>query len=113
MIAIPIKEDDDNSNLSKKFGKAKYFALINNNKIEILKNDRGNGKAVANWLKSKNVNIVIASQVKEKSFNALKNYGISVYFTGSTKIKIQEALLKYADGDVPVLNKLNYLCHAF
>ena len=30
MIAIPVKSEEENSNLLEEFGKAEYFALINN-----------------------------------------------------------------------------------
>ena len=54
MIAIPVKINKENTAVSTLFGKAKYFAFIENNKIEIVKNEQSGGKAVANWLKSKN-----------------------------------------------------------
>jgi predicted Fe-Mo cluster-binding NifX family protein len=111
MIAIPIKSEEENSNLSEEFGKAKFFALINNNKIEILKNEQEDPEATANWLKDKNVNILISSHVKEKTFYSLKDNGIKVYFSEKNKIKIDEVLLKYADGELPILNKLSFLCH--
>ena len=59
MIAIPVKTNKENTAVSTLFGKAKYFALIENNKIEILKNEQMGGKAVANWLKSKNIEVLI------------------------------------------------------
>lgn len=111
MIAIPLNNEEENSGLSKKFGKAKYFAFINNNKIEILKNEQEDKKAVVSWLKDKNVNILIAFHVGEKTFQNLKDNGIKVYFSGTNKIKIDEVLLKYADGELPILNKLSFLCH--
>ena len=50
MIAIPVKSEEENSNLLEEFGKAEYFALINNNKIEILKNEQKDTQEIANWL---------------------------------------------------------------
>ena len=109
MIAIPVKSEEENSNLLEEFGKAEYFAFINNNKIEILKNEQKDTQEIANWLKDKNVNILISSALKENTFYTLKNNGIKVYCSQGNKIKIDEVLLKYADGELPILNKLSFL----
>ena len=104
MIAIPVKIKKENCSISTLFGKAEYFALINNNLIEIVKNEQTSGKAVANWLKSINVNILITSNMKEKSFEILLNHNIQVYFTKNKKTDINEILLQYADGELPILD---------
>ena len=57
MIAIPVKSEEENSNLLEEFGKAGYFALINNNKIEILKNEQKDTQEIANWLICHSLNI--------------------------------------------------------
>lgn len=75
MIAIPVKTNKENTAVSTLFGKAKYFAFIEINKIEILKNEQIGGKAVANWLKSKNVEVLITSHLGEKPFETLLNKG--------------------------------------
>jgi predicted Fe-Mo cluster-binding NifX family protein len=104
MIAIPVKIKKENCSISTLFGKAEYFALINNNLIEIVKNEQTSGKTVANWLKSINVNILITSNMKEKSFEILLNHNIQVYFTKNKKSDINEILLQYADGELPILD---------
>ena len=43
--------------LLEEFGKAEYFALINNNKIEILKNEQKDTQEIANWLICHSLNI--------------------------------------------------------
>lgn len=104
MIAIPIKIKKETCFLSTLFGKAKYFALINNNNVEIVKNEQTSGKAVADWLKSKNVNILITSHLREKPFESLLNHNIKTYFTRDKKIDINKILLQYADGELPILD---------
>ena len=78
MIAIPVKTNKENTAVSTLFGKAKYFAFIENNKIEILKNEQIGGKAVVNWLKSKNVDTLITSHMGEKPFETLLNNDLKV-----------------------------------
>ena len=49
---------------------------IENNKIEILKNEQIGGKAVANWLKSKNVEVLITqlSHIENHKFPIFKSF---------------------------------------
>ena len=108
MIAIPVKTNKENTAVSTLFGKAKYFAFIENNKIEIVKNEQSGGKAVANWLKSKNVDTLITSHMGEKPFSTLLQNNINVYFAGDERIEINDVLLKYADGDLPSLTLENF-----
>lgn len=108
MIAIPINTNEENSDVSTLFGKAEYFALINNNILEIVKNEQTDGKAVANWLKSKNVNILISPNMEEKPLSTLLDNNIEVYFAGNEKIEINNILLKFADGELPILNRNNF-----
>lgn len=107
MIAIPIKTNKLNSAISTLFGKAKYFALINNKGIEIIKNEQKNGQAVIDWLKSKNVDTLITSYLGKKEFLKLMN-NIRVYFAGDKTIEIDNLLLKYSEGDLHILNQRNY-----
>ena len=108
MIAIPVKTNKENTAVSTLFGKAKYFAFIENNKIEIVKNEQSGGKAVVNWLKSKNVDTLITSHMGEKPFSTLLQNNINVYFAGDERIEINDVLLKYADGELPSLTLENF-----
>ena len=108
MIAIPVKTNKENTAVSTLFGKAKYFAFISKGTIEIVKNEQSGGRAVANWLKSKNVNTLITSHMGEKPFSTLIENSIKVYFAGDERIEINEVLLKYADGDLPSLTLENF-----
>ena len=108
MIAIPVKTNKENTAVSTLFGKAKYFALISKGTIEIVKNEQLGGKAVANWLKSKNVDTLITSHMGEKPFSTLLQNNINVYFAGDERIEINDVLLKYADGELPSLSLENF-----
>lgn len=108
MIAIPVKTNKENTAVSTLFGKAKYFAFIQNNKIEILKNEQTGGRAVANWLKSKNVDTLITSHMGEKPFETLLNNDLKVYFAGDERIEIKDVMVKYADGELTLLTNENF-----
>ena len=69
------------------------------------------GKAVANWLKSKNIEVLITSHVGEKPFETLLNKGLKVYFAGDERIELKDVMIKYADGDLTLLTNENF--HTF
>lgn len=108
MIAIPVKTNKENTAVSTMFGKAKYFALISNDRVEIIRNEHAGGRAVATWLKSKNVDTLITSHMGDNPFSVLLEMEIKVYFAGNERIEINDVLLKYADGELPPLTLENF-----
>jgi len=108
MIAIPIKMAKEESAVAPLFGKAKYFAIANKGKIEILKNMCHGGNQVAMWLHSLGVKKLLVSHMGINPFHKLQNLQIDVYFAGEERIMLKEALLKYADGDLIRINEVNF-----
>ena len=108
MIAIPVKTNKENTAVSTMFGKAKYFALISNDKVEIFRNEKEGGRAVSSWLKEKNVDTIITSHIGTKPFSMVTDLGMKVYFAGTERIEMNDALLKYADGELPPLTLENF-----
>ena len=107
MIAIPVECEDENNSTSNEFVNAQYFAFIDLSKTEILKNDNKDEKEISNWLKSKNVDIVITPYIGENTFNFLKENEIKTYLE-KKKDEIYNTLLKYADGELPILDESYY-----
>ncbi|QOG11206.1 NifB/NifX family molybdenum-iron cluster-binding protein [Arcobacter sp. FWKO B] len=108
MIAIPVKIQKDDIVVAHSFGRAIYFAIANKGQIEIVKNNYHCGRSVAVWLKSLGVTDIIVSQLKKNPFEALQNIGIKVYYIGKKKVGFRNAILKFADGEVPILNQFSY-----
>jgi predicted Fe-Mo cluster-binding NifX family protein len=108
MIAIPVKTNKQNTAVSPLFGKAKYFALVQNGDIQIVKNEANGGRAVVSWLKSLGVTKLITSHMGQNPFNILQSSNIKVYFAGDERIELTDVLVKYADGDLVLLNSENY-----
>ncbi|MCG3655294.1 NifB/NifX family molybdenum-iron cluster-binding protein [Aliarcobacter butzleri] len=108
MIAIPVKTDKEDTAVSTLFGKAKYFALIDNNKINIVKNEQSGGKAVVKWLKNQNVDTLITSHIGERPFTLLSDLNIKTYFAGDKRVELKEVLLKYADGELAILDDYTF-----
>lgn len=108
MIAIPVKMNRANSAVSTLFGKAKYFAFIENGKIEILKNELSGGRAVVNWLNSKGVKVLITSHLGKNPFYSLLQYKIDVYFAEDERIIIDEVLNKFEQNELELINLENF-----
>jgi len=108
MIAIPIKMAKEDSAVSPLFGKAKYFALAKNGTIKIVKNEFKGGGAVVKWLNNLGVKKILTAHMGENPFSTLLDYGIDVYFVGGERLLVKDALLKYADGELPLLTKTNF-----
>ncbi|MDX9743142.1 MAG: NifB/NifX family molybdenum-iron cluster-binding protein [Arcobacteraceae bacterium] len=108
MIAIPIKMEKESSAVSPLFGKAKYFAIADKGKIEILKNVCQGGNQVAIWLHSLGVKKLLISHMGTNPFEKLTKFGIESYFVGEERILLKEALLAYADGDLMRVDKENF-----
>ena len=108
MIAIPLKMKKENSAVSPLFGKAKYFAIADKGKIEILENVCHGGNQVAMWLHSLGVKKLLVSHMGANPFETLTKLGIESYFVGEERILLKEALLAYADGDLMSVDKENF-----
>ena len=109
MIAMPIKTDSENSALAQLFGKAKFFALIDENaKITIQSNEVEGGMKVAQWFQKAGVTTLITNHLGEKPFAALQKAGIRVYFAGSERIEIAQALQKFNDRLLEEVSASNY-----
>ena len=67
-IAIPVKMNNQNSAIAPLFGKAKWFALIENGQITIEANKEEGGSAVIEWLHQINVDTIIMQDVDFTTF---------------------------------------------
>ena len=65
-------------------------------------------KKATNWLKSKNVDTLITSHMGEKPFSTLLQNNINVYFAGDERIELKDVMIKYADGELSLLNNENF-----
>lgn len=95
MIAVPIKMNKENSAVSTLFGKAKWFAFINDkNEIEIEQNQTQSGRKVVENLVKKGVTELIFQNMGGNPFMLLQKADINCYCTGSERILLKEALKK-------------------
>jgi len=70
MIAIPLKLNKENSAVAPLFGKAKWFAFVENGNITIEKNEAQGGSGVVKWLLGKGVKTLIMQKMSQPPTNA-------------------------------------------
>ena len=108
MIAIPLKTNKENSALAPLFGKAKWFAFVENENITIEKNEAQGGSGVVKWLLEKGVKTLIMQKMSQPPYQMIKEEGsISILYAGSDRIELPETLRRYEAGELVILDDTN------
>jgi len=76
MIALPIKKNDPDAALAPLFGKAKYFALSQDEAITLWKNSDQSGTAVVEHLLDAGIDTVLFVKMGANPFLMLRQAGI-------------------------------------
>jgi len=107
-IAIPVKMNKENPPLAPLFGKAKWFAFIRNNQIEITANPAHGGKAVVEWLVKEGVNIVIFQEMGLSPYEKIKDTGdMALFHAGYERILLADVLEKFQQNSLQMINDTN------
>ena len=108
MIAIPLKLNKENSAVAPLFGKAKWFAFVENANITIEKNEVQGGSGVVKWLLGKGVKTLIMQKMSQPPYQMIKEEGsITILYVGSDRIELPEALKRYESDELVILNDTN------
>ncbi|WP_297524757.1 NifB/NifX family molybdenum-iron cluster-binding protein [Sulfurovum sp.] len=109
MIAVPIKLNKENSAVAPLFGKAKWFAFISEDgEIIIEKNEASQGSAVVKWLLEKGVDVLLMQKMSEPPYEMIQREGsITVFYVGSDRIELAEAVKKYEDESLVIVDDSN------
>jgi len=108
MIGIPLKINRENSAVAPLFGKAKWFAFVENGNITIEKNEAQGGSGVVKWLLGKGVQTLIMQKMSQPPYQMIKEQGsITIYYVGSDRIELPEALKRYEANELVILNDTN------
>jgi predicted Fe-Mo cluster-binding NifX family protein len=104
-IAIPVKMNKENSAIAPLFGKAKWFAIIEDEKIMIEKNPAEGGRGVIEWLHQIHVDTIIIQEMGQSPYNMIQQLGgIKIYHAGFERMTLQEALEKFDQDALPLLD---------
>ena len=104
-IAIPVKVDREDPPVAPLFGKAKWFAIVDNGKITIKANPANGGREVVHWLASLGVDTLVIQEMGRNPFEALMQYEtIRLFHSGFERILVSDVLKKLEKQELTELN---------
>lgn len=108
MIAIPVKTDKTDSAIAPLFGKAKWFALIDENEtVSFWKNGLKSGREVVNHFIETGVSEVIFQDMGGNPFMLLDRAGIGCYHAGEGRVLFEEAAAAMQAGRLTRVTQAN------
>ena len=106
-LAIPVKMNKENSAIAPLFGKAKWFAIVKDGKIDIIPNNQSGGKAVIEWLWNMKVDAILIQEMGVTPYEKAKELGLMLYHTGFERILLNDVLEKFKNNDLEILDDTN------
>lgn len=104
-LVIPIKMNKEDSAVAPLFGKAKWFAFVEDGKVTIEKNPVQGGAAVIRWFAEQNVDAIVFQEMGETPYEIIKaEGGMKLYHAGYDRILLDELLRKYQEGELAELD---------
>ena len=105
-IAIPIKMNKENSAIAPLFGKAKWFAIVEDGNITIEQNLADGGQAVIDWLAEEHVDVIILQEMGMNPYRKVQAYGtMKLYHTGFERVLLGEVLEKFNNNELVLLDE--------
>jgi predicted Fe-Mo cluster-binding NifX family protein len=107
-LAIPVKMNRENPPVAPLFGKAKWFAIIDKDKINIIANNQSGGRAVVDLLYEMNINALLIQEMGIVPYERVKEYGnMAIYHTGFKRILLNDVLKKFENDELELLDDTN------
>lgn len=104
-IAIPVKTNRENPAVAPLFGKAKWFAFVEEGKATIEKSNASGGQAVIEWFSQAGVDTIIFQEMGVSPYEMVKAHGgIKLFHAGSERIILDEVLTKFDNNELPELD---------
>jgi predicted Fe-Mo cluster-binding NifX family protein len=108
-LAIPVKVNRDNPPVAPLFGKAKWFAIVENGKVaSIIPNKQLGGQAVIELLYEMKIDVILIQEMGINPYEKIKEYGTMVlYHTGFERILLNDVLEKFNNNELEILDDTN------
>lgn len=107
-IAIPVKMNRENPPLAPLFGKAKWFALIEDGHVNIVENPAHGGRAVIEWLANEGVDTIIFQEMGLSPYKRIKEIGtIDLFHAGYDRIVLDDVLRQVEEETLPIIDDSN------
>ncbi|MBU1642683.1 NifB/NifX family molybdenum-iron cluster-binding protein [bacterium] len=95
MTAIPVKTDKEESAVAPLFGKAKWFALIDDEgAISFWHNELKSGREVVNHFQAVGITRVVFQDMGGNPFMLLSRAGIGCYYSGEGRVLLKDAVAR-------------------
>ncbi|MCH9813727.1 MAG: hypothetical protein K0U47_07260 [Epsilonproteobacteria bacterium] len=106
-IAIPVKMNKENTAVAPLFGKAKWFAFVEDGSVEIRKSEMGGGHAVIEWFIAEQVDVIIMQEMGMSPYQMIKTHGgIKIYHSGFERILLNQVLQKFYNRELALLDEV-------
>jgi predicted Fe-Mo cluster-binding NifX family protein len=106
-IAIPVKMNKENPAVAPLFGKAKWFAIVENGEISIIPNNQSGGGAVIALFDEMKIEALLIQEMGLMPYQRAKALDIMLYYTGSKRILLNELLEKFKNNELEILDDTN------
>jgi len=107
-LAIPVKMNKENPAIAPLFGKAKWFAIVQDEEVIIIPNNQSCGQAVIEWLYEMKVDALLIQEMGLKPYQKVKEQGtMALYHTGFERILLSDVLEKFKNNELEILDDTN------
>jgi predicted Fe-Mo cluster-binding NifX family protein len=107
-LAIPVKLNKENPPVAPLFGKAKWFAIVDDGEISIIPNEQSGGRAVIELLYDMKVDALLIQEMGLSPYEKVKEYGtMAIYHTGFERILLDDVLKKFENNELELLDDTN------
>jgi len=104
-IAIPVKTNRENPAVAPLFGKAKWFAFVEEGKVTIEKSSASGGHAVIEWFSQAGVDTIIMQEMGASPYEMIKEHGgIKIFHSGFERITLDEVLRRFDNQELSELD---------
>jgi predicted Fe-Mo cluster-binding NifX family protein len=109
-FASPLKMNKKDSAITKVLGKAKYFGIYDSetNQLEVIENTQAGGPAIFGELKRLGVDVVLTQHAGPGAVRAGLELGIDLYYCGSERKLMLEAVKEFQDGKCIKITPQNF-----
>ena len=108
MTAIPVKTDKEASAVAPLFGKAKWFALIDDaGAISFWHNELKSGREVVNHFQAVGITRVVFQDMGGNPFMLLNRAGISCYHSGEGRVLLTDAVARLQKDELVEVTQQN------
>ena len=106
-IAIPVKMNKLDSAVAPLFGKAKWFAIVEEGKIAIVQNPAQGGRAVIEWLNSLHIDTIIMQEMGAGPYEVIQQLGtMKLYHAGFERITLDRLLQDFQENKLALLDEV-------